>query len=35
VRPLLSGQYPLKDAISAFHAAADKTKNTKVQVVYA
>jgi L-idonate 5-dehydrogenase len=35
VRPLLSGQYPLKDAVSAFQAAADKTKNTKVQVVYA
>jgi len=35
VRPLLSGQYPLKDAITAFQAAADKTKNTKVQVVCA
>ena len=35
VRPLLSGQYPLKDAVNAFHAAADKTKNTKVQVVCA
>jgi L-idonate 5-dehydrogenase len=35
VRPLLSGQFPLKDAVSAFQAAADKTKNTKVQVVYA
>ena len=35
VRPLLSGQYPLKDAVSAFRAAADKTQNTKVQVVYA
>jgi len=33
VRPLLSGQYPLADAVAAFHAAADKTKNTKVQVV--
>ena len=33
VRPLLSGQYPLKDAVAAFHAAADKTKSTKVQVV--
>jgi L-idonate 5-dehydrogenase len=35
VRPLLSGQFPLADAVAAFHAAADKTKNTKVQVVYA
>jgi L-idonate 5-dehydrogenase len=35
VRPLLSGQYPLQDAVSAFQAAADKTKNTKVQVVCA
>ena len=33
VRPLLSGQYPLKDAVAAFHAAADKTRSTKVQVV--
>ncbi len=33
VRPLLSGQYPLADAVAAFHAAADKTKNTKVQIV--
>jgi len=33
VRPLLSGQYPLKDAVAAFHAAADKNKSTKVQVI--
>ncbi len=33
VRPLLSGQYPLQDAVAAFHAAADKNKSTKVQVV--
>jgi len=33
VRPLLSGQYPLSDAVAAFHAAADKNKSTKVQVV--
>ena len=32
VRPLLSGQFPLSDAVAAFPAAADKTKNTKVQV---
>src|SRR5512139_4145747 len=32
VRPLLSGQYPLRDAIAAFHAAADKSRTTKVQV---
>ena len=35
VRPLLSGQFALKDAVSAFAAAADKTRNTKVQVVFA
>jgi L-idonate 5-dehydrogenase len=34
VRPLLSGQYPLAEAVAAFHAAADKTRNTKVQVVF-
>ena len=33
VRPLLSGQYPLRDAVDAFHAAADKTRSTKVQLV--
>jgi L-idonate 5-dehydrogenase len=35
VRPLLSQQYPLAEAVAAFHAAADKTRNTKVQVVHA
>lgn len=35
VRPLLSGQFPLKEAVTAFTAAADKTRNTKVQVVFA
>lgn len=35
VRPLLSAQYPLQDAVAAFHAAADKTQATKVQVVCA
>jgi L-idonate 5-dehydrogenase len=33
VRPLLSGQYPLQDAVAAFKLAADKNKSTKVQVV--
>ena len=33
VRPLLSGQYPLSDAVAAFRAAADKNTSTKVQVV--
>ena len=33
VRPLLSGQYPLQDAVAAFHAAADKNRSTKVQLV--
>ena len=35
VRPLLSGQYPLQDAVAAFRAAADKNQSTKVQVVSA
>ncbi len=35
VRPLISGQFPLKDTVAAFAAAADKTRNTKVQVVFA
>jgi L-idonate 5-dehydrogenase len=33
VRPLLSGQYPLADAVEAFNAAADKNRSTKVQLV--
>ena len=33
VQPLLSGQYPIGDALAAFRAAADKTTSTKVQVV--
>jgi L-idonate 5-dehydrogenase len=33
VRPLISGQFPLQDAVAAFHLAADKNKATKVQVV--
>jgi Threonine dehydrogenase and related Zn-dependent dehydrogenases len=33
VRPLLSGQFPLEDAVKAFELAKDKTRSTKVQVV--
>jgi L-idonate 5-dehydrogenase len=33
VTPLLSGQFPIAEAVAAFRAAADKTKSTKVQVV--
>ena len=33
IRPLLSGQYPLRDAVAAFRTAADKTKSTKVQLM--
>lgn len=33
VRPLLSGQYPLANAVEAFQAAADKNRSTKVQLV--
>ncbi len=35
VRPLLSGTYPLADAVEAFRVAADKNRSTKVQVVSA
>jgi L-idonate 5-dehydrogenase len=35
VKPLLSAQYPLQDAVVAFRAANDKTKSTKVQLVCA
>jgi len=33
VRPLISGQFPLRDAVKAFELAKDKTRSTKVQVV--
>jgi L-idonate 5-dehydrogenase len=33
VRPLLSGQFPLTDAVKAFDLARDKTQSTKVQLV--
>ena len=33
VRPLLSGQYPLTDAVEAFRVAADKSRSTKVQLI--
>jgi L-idonate 5-dehydrogenase len=35
VKPLLSGQFPLEDAVKAFELAKDKTRSTKVQVVAA
>ena len=35
VGPLLSGQFPLQDAVMAFELAKDKTKSTKVQLVAA
>jgi L-idonate 5-dehydrogenase len=33
VRPLLSGQFPLQDAVKAFQLAKDKSQSTKVQLV--
>ena len=33
VCPLLSGRYPLQDAVAAYAAAAQRNKSTKVQVV--
>ena len=35
VRPLLTGQFPLQDAVQAFELAKDKNRSTKVQVVFA
>jgi len=35
VRPLLSGQFPLRDAVKAFALARDKSQSTKVQLVAA
>ena len=35
VKPLLSGQFALQDAVEAFALAKDKTRSTKVQVVAA
>ena len=35
VRPLLSGQFPLADAVKAFELAKDKTRSTKVQLIAA
>jgi L-idonate 5-dehydrogenase len=35
VRPLLTGQFPLQDAVQAFALAKDKSQSTKIQVVCA
>lgn len=35
VRPLLTEQFPLRDAVKAFELAKDKNKSTKVQVICA
>ena len=35
VRPLLSGQFPLQDAVKAFALAKDKSQSTKVQLIAA
>ena len=35
VKPLLSGQFPLQDAVKAFELAKDKSKSTKVQLIAA
>lgn len=35
VRPLLSGQFPLTEAVEAFTLAKDKTRSTKVQLIAA
>ncbi len=33
VRPLMSAQLPLDQAVAAFELAADRTRSTKVQLV--
>ena len=35
VRPLLSGQFPLQEAVKAFQLAKDKSQSTKVQLIAA
>ena len=35
VKPLLSGQFPLEDAVKAFELAKDKSQSTKVQLIAA
>jgi L-idonate 5-dehydrogenase len=35
VQPLLSGQFPLTEAVQAFELAKDKTRSTKVQLIAA
>jgi L-idonate 5-dehydrogenase len=35
VKPLLSGQFPLTDAVKAFELAKDKSQSTKVQLIAA
>jgi L-idonate 5-dehydrogenase len=35
VRPLLTEQFPLQDAVKAFELAKDKSQSTKVQVIFA
>ena len=35
VRPLLSGQFPLTEAVKAFELAKDKSRSTKVQLIAA
>jgi L-idonate 5-dehydrogenase len=35
VRPLLTGQFPLTEAVKAFELAKDKTQSTKVQLIAA
>jgi L-idonate 5-dehydrogenase len=34
LKPLLTGTYPLEDAVSAFEAAGDRTKSMKVQLAF-
>jgi L-idonate 5-dehydrogenase len=33
LRPLLTGQFPLRDALAAFELAVDKSRSVKVQLV--
>jgi threonine dehydrogenase-like Zn-dependent dehydrogenase len=34
ITPLLTGSYPLDEAVAAFEAAGDRTRSMKVQLVF-
>jgi L-idonate 5-dehydrogenase len=34
LKPLLTGTYPIEDAVAAFESAGDRTKSMKVQLAF-